>query len=139
MRGTVLVEGAHLVVVAAGGQRRRRHHVGGADGHFVGDVAAGAGRGAGCFGSGNGHVLAGQDVLDALDGQRDLLLVAQTQDAKVFQILPRQLSDVFDGAVALASETGTVLGQSQQSQPLFQRILFTSNNITLLSSPLFNL
>lgn len=62
--------------------------------------------------AGNGHVFTLQDIFDAFDGQCDLLLVTQAKDTKVFEILPRQLSDILDGAVTLASQTGTVFSQS---------------------------
>ena len=97
------MKGGHLVLLA----RRRRDAVGGVDGNFVRDVAARQRL------DRHGHILAGQDVFDALDGQRDLLLVTQTQDAKILQILPRQLRDILDGAVSLTSQTRAVLSQSQ--------------------------
>ena len=69
-----------------------------------------------------GHKLARENVLDAFDGQRDLLLVSQAEDSEIFQILPRQLSHILHRSVALPPQTGTVLRQTQKRQPLLQRV-----------------
>jgi len=63
------------------------------------------------------------DVFDSFNGKQDFLLVAQFDDASVFQVLPGKLRSLLHSFVSLLSQSVAVLFKSQNSQPLFQRTL----------------
>ena len=67
------------------------------------------------------YALAGPDVLDPLDREQELLLVAEPHDADVLEVLPGERRHVLDAAHALLVERAEVLLEPEEPQPLLER------------------